>query len=324
MNQPEISIIVLNWNGKKYLKVCLDSLRKQNFKNFEVILIDNGSEDESIEFVKNNYPEIKIIALQENMGFSKAVNIGIKEARGDYIALLNNDTEIHPDWLKNLRLALAGNQKISFCASKMLSFNERDVIDSAGDRYSISKDRCLIYRIGRDQKDGPRFNQSKEVFSARGGAAIYRKELFNEIGLFDEDFFISYEDVDLSFRAQLAGLKCLYVPSAIVYHIGRVTVNKINYFSEYFGCRNRIYLLIKNMPVWFLIKYFRQTVWFEFWWAVKDLIKMLTGYKLNENIKVRLKSRYAVLKNFWKMYKKRRFIQKNRRVSLKYLESILT
>jgi hypothetical protein len=321
--KPEISVVIPNWNGKKFLKTCLDSLRSQSFKDFEIILVDNGSKDESVKFVEENYPEVEIIALKENTGFAKAVNIGIRNAKGNLVALLNNDTEAHPDWLKNLKLAFEKYPEHAFFACKMLCFDQRDIIDSAGDGYSLLGKRYSIHRIGSGQKDGPKFNQFREVFSACGGAAAYRKKLFEKIGLFDEDFFAFCEDIDLSFRAQLAGLRCLYIPSAVVYHLRGATVKKTNYFNEYLRARNEIYLLIKNVPSWFMIKHLRQTIWFNLWWTFKDLIKIITRYKYDETVNARLKGRLSALRNFWKMYKKRRLIQKNRQVSLKYLESIL-
>ncbi len=315
--KPEISVIIPNWNGEKYLKTCFDSLYNQTFKNFEIILIDNGSEDGSVEFVKNDYSEVEIVALKENTGFSKAVNIGIKKARGIYIALLNNDTEAHPDWLRNLKSASKKYPQYYFFASKILCFDKRDTIDSAGDGIYING---RAYRRGHYQKDSPEFNKEQEVFGVCGAAAFYRKELFDKVGYFDEDFFAFYEDVDLNFRAQLAGFKCLYIPSAVVYHIGHGS-SKDNFWVAFLCRRNEIFTLIKNMPLRLCLKYFKEIIWFRFWWAFKDLIKIVIRYKKYDKITVtRTKARFIALKNFWHFYKKRKIIQKKRQVSLKYLE----
>jgi len=233
--KPEISIVIPNWNGKKYLKTCFDSLRKQIFKKFEIILVDNASEDDSIEFIEKNYPEIKIIALNENTGFAKAVNIGIQEARGNYISLFNNDTEAHPKWLKNLYLASQKHPKYYFFACKILCFDKRDTIDSAGDGIHITGS---AFRIGHYQKDSSKFNQKQEVFGPCGAANLYKKELFDKIGYFDNDFFAFYEDVDLNFRAQLADFKCLYIPSAIIYHIGHGSAGEKSEFVKKLQARN--------------------------------------------------------------------------------------
>jgi hypothetical protein len=318
--KPEISVIIPNWNGKKYLKTCFDSLRNQSFKNFEIILVDNGSEDGSVEFIKNNYPEVNIAALPENTGFSKAVNIGIKKAQGNYVALLNNDTETHPNWLKNLKLAAEKYPQYDFFACKILCFDKRDIIDSAGDGYKING---VAYRRGHYQKDNNEFNQEQEIFGPCGAAALYKKELFNKIGFFDEDFFAFYEDVDLNFRAQLAGFKCLYIPSAVVYHIGHGGLERKSIFVEKLQIRNMLYVLIKNMPSAMILKYFKTIVLFNFWWAVKDLIKSIIRYKNDESIKIRNWARKAVLKSFWKMYKKRRLIQRNCQVNLRYIKYII-
>ena len=318
--KPEISVIIPNLNGRKYLKTCLNSLKNQSFESFETILIDNGSQDGSVELVKTNFPEVEIIALKENTGFSKAVNIGIKNAKGNFVVLLNNDTEAYSDWLQELNSAAIRFPQYWFFASKIFCFNKRDIIDSAGDGLQING---VSYRRGHLQKDSQEFNRVQEVFGPCGAAAFYKKELFDKIGLFDEDFFAFYEDVDLSFRAQLAGFKCLYVPSAIIYHIGHGTFQEINSMVAYLHRRNELFTLIKNMPFWFMIRYFRKIFWFRICWVFKDLIKMTTKYKYDEAVKIRLKARLAVLKGFIKMYKKRRVIQKNRRVSFKYLESIL-
>jgi GT2 family glycosyltransferase len=317
--KPEISVIIPNWNGKKYLKTCFDSLRNQTFKDFEIILVDNGSEDGSIEFIKSNYPEVRIIALSENYGFSKAVNLGIKEAKGEYIALLNNDTETHSEWLKNLCVVSKKYPRYHFFASKILCFDQRDKIDSAGDCLDING---VAYRRGHYEKDSQKFNEEKEIFGPCGAAAFYKKDLFDQIGYFDEDFFAFYEDVDLNFRAQLAGFKCMYIPSAVIYHIGHGSWQD-NGWVAFLHRRNQIFTLFKNMPLGLCLRYFRKIIWFRLCWAFKDLIKMIIRYKYDKSTEIRMKARFAVFKDFIKMYKKRRFIQKNRQISLRYLESIL-
>ena len=315
--KPEISVIIPNWNGKKYLKTCFDSLRNQIFKNFEIILVDNGSEDISLKFTKKKYPEIKIIALSENTGFSRAVNLGIKKASGKYIALLNNDIETHPNWLQNLKLATEKYPQYYSFACKILCFDKRDIIDSAGDGYKING---VAYRRGHYQKDSNEFNQEQEVFGPCGAAALYKKKLFDKIGLFDEDFFAFYEDVDLNFRAQLAGFKCIYIPSAVVYHIGHGS-SQNNEWVAFLCRRNELFTLIKNMPFRLCLKYFRKIIWFRCWWFFKDLIKMIIKYKYDKTTQIRMEARFAALKNFWKMYKKRRLTAS--RVSVSYLINLL-
>ncbi len=319
----KISVVIPNWNGQKYLKTCLESLRGQSSRDFEIILVDNGSQDQSIEFVMKNYPEVLVFSLPKNEGFSKAVNIGIKKASGDYIALLNNDTEVSCYWIESLREAFEQHSDYYFFACKMLSFDQREIIDSAGDSYLFLRDRYFIQRNGAGQKDGNKFNHFQEVFGACGGAAVYRRELFDKIGFFDEDFFAFCEDVDFSFRAQLAGFRCLYVPLAVVYHMRGGSTKDINYFTEYLRARNDIYLIIKNIPFRLIIKYFRQTIGFIFLWTLKDLVKIIIRHKNKKGAEARLNGRWHALKNLRKTYKKRRQIQKNRIISESLLENIL-
>lgn len=264
----KISVIIPNFNGLRFLKTCLDSLRKQSFGDFEVIVVDNGSSDGSIEYLAGNYPEAKVLSLTRNFGFSRAVNEGIKVSRGEYIALLNNDTETDPGWLQELHYALERNPELGFCASKMINYYHRDILDGAGDCFPRS---CRPFKRGMGKKVFELYNTTKLVFGASAGAAIYRNDLFEAVGLFDEDFFAYFEDVDLSFRAQLLGFKCLYVPTAIVYHVGGGTL-EANYLDfndtkEILGneelrertfllVRNRTYIIIKNMPLILILRYF--------------------------------------------------------------------
>ena len=312
-----VSVIIPNWNGKEFLKTCLDSLKTQTFREFKVILVDNGSTDGSIEFVRENYPEVKIVALDKNYGFAKGNNIGMEEALKNeeikYIALLNNDTEASPHWLGELTQALNNNSDIGFCASKILRFYNRQIIEEAGHafcRYGFA------YKLGVGEEDKGQYDNSRMVFSACAGAAIYRKSMIEEIGLFDEDFFAYFEDLDLDFRAQLRGYKCLYVPMAVVYHIGGGTAKWGSTEHIYFCSRNRITVLLKNMPLSLLLKNLLGILWIE----LKDTIAgciFLGPYR-----KMMLKGKMDALWQLPKISKKRRKIQRSRKVSNKYIESL--
>lgn len=249
----KVTIIIPNWNGKHFLKTSLNSLKGQTFKDFEIIVVDNGSTDGSIEFLQDNYPEVRIIRFSENRGFSAAVNAGIKEAKGEYIALLNNDAEVDPKWLEELVYALERYPEVGFCASKMVNYFNRSIIDTAGDGFSRYG---IAFKRGSGKPDGPEYNKEEYVFGACGGAAIYRREVFDKIGLFDEDFFAYLEDVDLSFRAQLRGFKCLYVPTAIVYHMMGGTSGGKSYSVKRMAGKvaNKLFVLIKDMPGTLILK----------------------------------------------------------------------
>ena len=252
--QPLVTIIIPNWNGRHLLGTCLDSLRRQTFRDFETIVVDNGSSDGSVEFLRENYPEVRLIALEDNRGFSAAVNRGIREARGEYIALLNNDTEADPRWLEELVKALDSHPEVGLCASKMIDFHKRTLIDRAGDCFTIYG---LAIKRGAGERDCPEFNREEYVFGACAGAAIYRASLFEEIGPLDEDFFAYLEDVDLSFRAQLYGYKCLYVPSAVVYHMAGATSRAFQTRLKKFGIniKNNLFVVVKNMPGGLILRY---------------------------------------------------------------------
>jgi len=244
---PTVTVVIPNWNGKHLLKTCLDSLRGQSYSNHTIIVVDNGSTDGSVEYLAELYPEVEVACFAENRGFSVAVNEGVKRATGDYIALLNNDTEVDPRWLEELVGALERHPEVGFCASKMLNFYRRNILDTAGDGFSRYG---LAFKRGSRRADGPEYNSEEYVFGACGGASIYRRKLFEEVGLFDEDFFAYLEDVDLSFRAQLKGFRCLYVPTAIVYHmVGGTSGGKGSSIGRMAGkVANKLFVVIKDMP----------------------------------------------------------------------------
>jgi GT2 family glycosyltransferase len=216
------SIIIANWNGLHLLKKCLPSIQKQSYIDSETIVVDNGSTDGSQDFIEEFFPQVKVIKLNKNYGFVKANNIGYKYSKGERIALLNNDTVADRWWLKNLNQSLDEHLEVGFCASKILLLDKPCIIDSAGDILSLFG----AYNRGKNEVDQPKYNIPKYIFGACAAAAIYRRKMLEDIGFFDEIFITNFEDVDLSFRAQLAGYKCMYVPSAVVYHKRGETIKK--------------------------------------------------------------------------------------------------
>jgi GT2 family glycosyltransferase len=246
MADPRVSVIIPNWNGQRFLPACLEALRQQSFTDHEVVLVDNASTDDSVAYVRAAFPEVRAAVLPRNVGFAGGVNAGIQAARGECVALLNNDTEADPGWLEALVQALDRDREIGFAASKMIGFHDRELLDGCGDAMSW---HMLAHKIGAGQRDVGQYETPRRVFGACAGAAIYRRSLFETVGLFDEEFFAYYEDVDLSFRAQLAGFPCLYVPTAVVAHIGSATAGKESALFFYLWTRNRIYLMLKNLPL---------------------------------------------------------------------------
>src|SRR5215211_9561023 len=209
---PHVTVVIPNWNGERFLKVCLSSLREQSFEDFETALVDNASSDGSLRLVERDFPEVRVISMRENRGFSAAVNAGIETSEATYVALLNNDTEVDPGWLEALVRAAERHPEAGLFASKLVDFYDRRVLDGAGDALRLSG---LPYRLGHGERDRGQFDAPAYVFSACAAAALYRREMLDEIGLFDEDFVSYCEDGDLSFRAQLAGYRCFYVPDAV-------------------------------------------------------------------------------------------------------------
>ncbi len=240
-----MSVIIPNWNGKDLLGPCLESLYRQEFNDFATIVVDNGSHDGSVAFVQKNFPQVTIIRFEENRGFSAAVNAGIVASNSAYVALLNNDTLVQPRWLKELVGALDANAEVASVASKILFFSDPTSVNSAGDEFSWFG---VAYQRRLTRGDADLFNTPRFVFSACAAAALYRRELFEKIGLFDESFFAYHEDVDLGFRSQLAGYRCLFVPTAIVHHKHRATSSRMPSRWFYLRERNKYFVLIKNLP----------------------------------------------------------------------------
>lgn len=243
---PRVDLVILNWNGKKYLEDCLPSVLAQTYPNFGIILVDNGSTDGSIEFVREQFPQVHLICNTENKGFAGGNNQGMRLSRADYVATLNNDTRLEPNWLAELVEVMERRPELGMAASKMLFAHQPDLINSAGiclDRAGIAWD----WRGG--ELDNPDEQQPQEIFGACAGAALYRKQMLDQIGLFDEDFIIYMEDVDLAWRAQLAGWRCLFVPAARVYHATSATVGQGSATKNRLLSRNKIWMIIKNYPL---------------------------------------------------------------------------
>ena len=238
------TVIIPNYNGKHFLKKCLESLTKSTVCA-SVIMVDNGSSDQSCEFVREFFPQVRLLEFPENRGFCEAVNAGIRAAETEYVFLLNNDTEVAPDCIGRLEAAMDQDSRIFSVGAKMLSMQERDKVDTAGDLYSAFG---WAYAIGKG-KPSARYEKSRRVFSNCAGAALYRRAYLEKTGLFDEAHFAYLEDIDVGYRAKIYGYKNVYCPSAMVYHVGSGTSgSRYNSFKVRLAARNNIYLNYKNMP----------------------------------------------------------------------------
>lgn len=244
---PLVSVIIVTWNSKKHLSICMDHFSRQTFQDFEVVLVDNGSEDNALDELQGNYTKLRLREerLGTNLGFAVANNIGASLACGKWLALLNTDALPEPDWLEKLVVAAEENPEFSFFSSRQIQANDHQLLDGAGDAYHVSG---LAWRHYYNRSVECHALEAEEVFSACGAAALYLREDFLQAGGFDEDYFSYFEDVDLGFRLRLIGKKCLYVPQAVVYHVGSASTGKRSDFSVYYGYRNLIWTFIKNMP----------------------------------------------------------------------------
>lgn len=245
-----VSVVIPNYNGERFLKDCLESLKRQTYEDMEVILVDNASTDGSIELARGLYPGIKVVELHSNTGFAYAVNRGIEAAQGEYVLLLNNDTIVFPNFVKNQYKMIKGKPDVFSCSALMIQNGKHELVDDAGDELA-----ALGWGFAPDRdKPVSGCGVPHEVFSACAGAAIYRKSVFDEIGLFDESFFAYLEDMDIGYRARLAGFRNLYNPYAKVYHLGSASSgSRHNAFKVELSARNSMWMLRKNMPVWQLV-----------------------------------------------------------------------
>lgn len=244
----KVSIVTPNYNGEKFLKNYFNSLNEDCEYIGEVIIIDNGSSDNSLDYIKSNsfnFP-IKLIENKENLGFAPAVNQGISESQYEYIFSLNNDTEVKKGCIEELIKIISSNENIFSVQAKMLQYNNKNLIDDAGDEYNLL---AWSKKIGENQKSS-NFNEVSQIFSSCAGAAMYKKSLLDEIGYFDSNFFAYTEDIDLSLRAHINGYKNFSCPYAIVYHIGSATSgSRYNEFKVKLSARNNIWVVYKNFPI---------------------------------------------------------------------------
>ncbi len=311
MKKGQADVVIINWNGRRYLPECLDSVMNQSYRHATATLVDNYSSDGSVEYVSRRFKGVKIIALNDNIGFAAANNRGITSSSGEFVALLNNDAVAHPDWLKMSVECLNRYRDAGFCASKIVDYYHRDILDTAGDIYTsggVNAKRGLGKKIDL-------YAHAQYVFGACAAAAVYRRQMLEEIGLFDEDFFIMCEDVDLSFRAQLAGHKCIYCPQSIVYHKTHGTIKDVDTVFSYYGQRNSEYVFLKNMPLGLLITSFPSHIVYNLFVSIYFLLK---GQWLSF-----LKAKFSFLLNIRKVLRKRAEIRKTVKVTEDYIGSLL-
>jgi len=306
-----ISVLIVNWNGASLLRSCLDALKNQTFKDFEIILIDNGSTDDSATMVIDNYPEVQLIVLPENRGFAGGNNLAAGEAKGEWLVLLNNDVIAESSWLATLAVAAESNKGFAGFASCQLSYEDPEILDGAGDDYHCSG---RVWRRGVGERFGPPWNEKMEVFSPCGATAMYKKDIFMSCGGFDEDFFCYLEDVDLGFRLRLLGHRFLYVPEARVRHVGSASKGRGSDFARYFGHRNLVWTFFKNMPSALFWRYLVLHLFL-------NLMSVLFFSVQGQGGTI-FKAKWHALKALPSVFQKRRQIQADIRVDTQQIEEI--
>jgi GT2 family glycosyltransferase len=309
---PLVSVVIVNWNGKHHLPDCLGSVRRQTFRDFEVILVDNGSTDGSAAWVWEEHPEVRLVALPDNRGFCGGNNAGIRVAQGEYIALLNNDTEVEPDWLGALVRQMQADPSLAACDSKILYFDQRETIWSAGAVYTIAG--SCEWR-GHGQPDAT-IVEPAEVFTANACSALYARRVLDEIGVLDEDFFAGYEDVDWSFRAHLRGYRIVNVPASRVYHKVSATHQVNSPAYVYHGQRNVAAVFVKNMPTPLLLKY----AGLHLIYTAGSLVYFARQGRLSSF----LRGKRDVLRQWRGLWRKRREIQCRRSTERAQLDALLS
>jgi GT2 family glycosyltransferase len=319
MSYPFISVIVVNFNGKDYIGECLRSLQEQTFIHFETIVIDNGSQDGSVEYLQANFgSSIRLLRNPKNEGFSGGNNRGICISRGKYIVLLNNDARADCCWLEEMVKAAEAESRVGMVASKIYLDGTQKVIDNVGQ---------LIYRDGlnrgrgRLEADHGQFDQPEEVLFPSGCAALYRKEMLDEIGLFDEDFFAYGDDTDIGLKGRLAAWKCLYVPTAVVYHRYSQSSGAYSPLKAFYVERNRIWIALKYFPLSALLLSPGYTLYRLFLQGYGALAgkgaagKFSQQYSSVRLLVILLQAYISAARGLPKMWKKRKAAQKITRVS---------
>ena len=309
---PEMTVIIVNWNGKRFLDDCLGSLRRQTFRDFETILVDNGSSDGSPEYVRSNFPEVRLIALNENRGFTGGNLAGYEFATGNIIVLLNNDTEADPAWLEEIHKAGTLHPHAGSFASKMMYFDDRGRIENCG--FDLGAFGGTL-DLGRDELDSSHWKTSREVFGACGGAVAYRRSMLHHIGFLDPDFFMVYEDVDLSFRAQLHGYACIHIPTAIVFHRYRASLGSGSPRQVFYSQRNIEFVYFKNMPLGLILTSLPQRILYEIGAAIDSIGQGSAGPFV--------RSKWNAIQHLPSLWRKRRQIQRSKTVNASYIRSLM-
>lgn len=299
----KVSVIIVNWNGERFLERCLAALMDQTVKPHEIILVDNASTDSSVE-IAQRFPLVRLVALEQNTGFSCGNNLAIEVAaeESEWVALINPDAFAEPRWLEALLLAAESNPGFDVFGSKLVNAVDPSVLDGTGDAYHVSG---LVWRTGHGAPVSVAMENECEVFSPCAAAALYRRSALRGLGGFDDDYFCYVEDVDIGFRLRLAGYRCLYVPMSVAHHVGSGTTGgQHSAFALYHGHRNLVWTFVKDMPgalFWLLLPlHILMNVSTIAWFAMRGQGKII------------IKAKWDAIKGIPQAWRKRREIQANR------------
>ena len=313
MEGPAVTAVVLNYNGRELLDTIMPSLEAQTYPNLTVTVLDNGSSDGSADHVRERWPQARVVALPENVGVAAALNRGLESVETELVALLNNDIELEAGWVEELVAELMGHPEAASASGKLLRFDRRNVIDSAGDGMRWSS---AAFNRGAGETDEGQYDQVQPVFSACAGAALYRRAAFDDVGPFDEDFFAYLEDIDWSLRAQLRGYSSRYVPAAVGYHMRGATTGGARNRYRVMQRRNQIWLVVKNYPRGALLR------------RTPGILLLNAGLALQDarqgGLTATLRGWWAALLGLPRMLAKRREIQRAKRVGLADLDRVVT
>ena len=301
---PFLSVIIPNFNGKRFLATVFNALRAQSLRDFEIILADDASSDDSVAFTEANYPEVRLLVNRSNLGFARNCNMAADAARGRVVVFLNNDTEPEATWLEELVKVIVTNPRAAIVSSKLLLFSERNKIHSAGDLLGsdgIPRNRG-VWEIDRGQYDS-----QPQIFSGCGGAVAYRKDIWSALGGFDDDFWMYLEDVDFAFRAQLEGYEAVFAPKARVYH--HLSATGGGTMASYYVGRNTLWMIVKNMPRGLLIRNLPKIALAQLQVTI-DALRNIQG----EAAQARLRGQLAGLLGLPKILAKRKVIQPRRQI----------
>jgi GT2 family glycosyltransferase len=310
---PLLTVAVLSYDGRHLLEVILPSLARQSFRDFEVVVVDNGSRDDTVAWLREHWPEVEIVSLPVNIGVTAALNVCARSGHGELVGLFNNDLELDAECLGELVAALSGHPDAGWAGAKLMDFQQREVIDGAGDVFTWA---ATGGRRGHGELDRGQYDEPRAIFGACGGAALYRRSALEQVGEFDEDFFAFYEDVDWNLRAQLAGLSCRYVPTAVVYHMGSATIGSgLSDFTRYHLWRNTLWIIAKDLPAPALVRHAHQLV-------LGQLVNLAVALR-DGKLRIWLRVWRDGLRGLPRALRKRRRVQALRTVSLSRLDTVV-